>query len=121
MCHRGHPLGQCLQNGRGTPNRVGFDRFATGEHQNHKRTGQVLTQQHGGHDGNAGQQVGTKLPPEQLDQQVVNQRDSAQQQGDKQGNPGCQLVGTGRKSKPNMQPNCGDGEDGNGPLFALPP
>ena len=45
-------------------------RFTTGKHEHDQRTGQIFTQQHRGHDGHAGEKVGTELQADEPDNQA---------------------------------------------------
>ena len=61
MGNRRHAFGQRGQHRRGAAQRVTLQRFTAGEHQDDDRAGQVFAQQHGRHNGNTAQQIGTEF------------------------------------------------------------
>ena len=83
---RRHPFGQRRQHRRGAAQRVTLQRFTAGEHQDDDRARQVFAQQDRSNDGNTAQQIGTEFPLQELPQQVIEQRQAAENERGQQGN-----------------------------------
>jgi hypothetical protein len=75
-----HSFGQRAQYRRSPPRRVFFQSRAAGEHQHNDGTGQILTQYHGGDNGDARQQVRAKISCHGFTHQIDHQRRAAYQQ-----------------------------------------
>ena len=106
---RRHPFGQRGQHRRGAAQRVTLQRFTAGEHQDDDRASQVFAQQDGSDDGNAAQQIGTKFPLQELPQQVIEQRQAAENERGQQGNLVSARSGVEAEAEHQMQK---DGHDG---------
>ena len=108
--NRRHPFGERSQHRRGAPQRVALQGFPAGEHQHDDRASQILTQHDRRDDGNAAEQIGTKLPFQELPQQVIEKRQAADSESRQQRN----LIGGRRSSKAEAERQMEkDGGDGN--------
>ena len=84
MSRRGHALGQRFKRRRRAPHRVRFERLSAREHQHDDRPGQVFAEQHRRDDGDAGENVGTKVELHDLVNKTRDQRHAADEQRGKQ-------------------------------------
>ena len=74
-------LGQGGQHGRRAPQRVGLQRLPAGQHQDDDCTRQVLAEEDRGDDGDPAEQVGPEVQLQEFSREVVEERESADDQG----------------------------------------
>ena len=120
MGDRRHPLGQRRQHRRGALQRVVLERLSAREHQHDDRAGQIFAEQHGGDDGDAGQQIGTKLPLQKFAQQFINKRNATESQRSPKRNLKGTRARAEAKAKDKMKGDRGDGKSRNDCCLAPP-
>ncbi len=77
VCDEGHSTCERLQHRGRASEREGLEGFSARQHQHDKRAGEVLLQQHRGDDGDAGQQIGAELAPNELEREGQHERCTA--------------------------------------------
>ena len=84
-----HATRERLQHRGRAPERERLERLAARQHQHDERAGEVLLQQHRGDDGDAGQQVGAELAPNELECEGQHERYTAGCEHDVQRQVAC--------------------------------
>jgi len=78
----GHALGERIEHGRSAADRVVLEGAAAREHEHDERACEVLFEDHGRDNRDAGEQVGAELEPGDMSRQFPQQRQAAERQGD---------------------------------------
>ena len=89
MCDEGHPTRECLQDRGGACQRERLEGFAARQHQHDKRASKVLLEQYRCDDGDAGEQIGAELAPNQLERKGQHKGYTAGCEHDVQGQIAC--------------------------------
>ena len=84
MCDERHSTRERLQHRGRASERERLERFSAGQHQHDKRAGEILLEQHRGDDGDAGQQIGAELAPNELERERQHERHAAGREHDVQ-------------------------------------
>ncbi len=110
MRERRHAFDQRAEDGRSAAQSVIFQRLPAREHEDNDRAGEIFVEQDRGDDGNAGQEIGSKLSSQKFLQQFINERNATEREDREQGEPGCCGVRAKAKSQNQMNHNAGHGE-----------